>query len=57
MKTLAICLLVLYAAIPTRLSAQATDCNDPHASPRESAIALQQWENRSSPVGGRGGEE
>ena len=50
MKTLAICLLVLYAAIPTRLSAQATDCNDPHASPRESAIALQQWENRSSPV-------
>ena len=50
MKTVAICFVVLYAAIPARLSAQATDCNDPHASPRENAIAQQQWENRTSPV-------
>ena len=50
MKTLAICFLVLYAAIPARLFAQATDCNDPYASPEANAIAQQQWENQSSPV-------
>jgi hypothetical protein len=52
MKTLAICLLVLCAAMTARLSAQATDCNDPHASPEANAIAQQQWENGSSPVYG-----
>ena len=50
MKTLAIGLLVLSAAIPARLFAQATDCNDPHASPEANAIAQQQWENQFSPV-------
>ena len=50
MKRLAICLLVLCAAIPARLIAQATDCDDPHASPQANAIAEQQWANRSSPV-------
>lgn len=50
MKTLAICFLVLYAAIPARLLAQATDCNDPSVSPEANAMAQQQWENRSSPV-------
>jgi hypothetical protein len=50
MKTLVICFLVLSAAIPARLLAQATDCNDPHASPEANAISQQQWENGSSPV-------
>jgi hypothetical protein len=50
MKTLAICFLVLYAAIPARLLAQATDCNDPSVSPEANAMAQQQWENRSSAV-------
>jgi hypothetical protein len=50
MKTLAICFLVLYAAMTARLSAQATDCNDPHASPEANASSQQQWENGSSPV-------
>ena len=50
MKTLAICFLVLYAATTARLSAQATDCNDPHASPEANASSQQQWENGSSPV-------
>lgn len=50
MKKRAICLLVLYAAMIARLSAQATDCNDPSVSPEANAMAQQQWENRSSPV-------
>jgi hypothetical protein len=50
MKTLAICFLVLYAATTARLSAQATDCNDPHATPEANASSQQQWENGSSPV-------
>lgn len=50
MKTFAICFLVLNAAMTAQLSAQATDCNDPHATPEANAIAQQQWENRSSPV-------
>jgi hypothetical protein len=50
MKTLAICFLVLYAAIPGRLLAQATDCNDPYASPEANAMAQQQWEKQASPV-------
>jgi hypothetical protein len=49
MKKLGIFLL-LYAAVTTRLYAQATDCNDPHASPQANASAQQQWENGSSPV-------
>jgi hypothetical protein len=49
MKTLAIC-FVLYAAMMPRLSAQATDCNDPHASEQANARAQQQWESGSSPV-------
>jgi hypothetical protein len=50
MKTLAICFLVLYAAMPAQLLAQATDCNDPSASPEANAMSQQQWENQSSPV-------
>jgi hypothetical protein len=50
MKALAVFLLVFCSAIPARLFAQATDCNDPHASPQANAMAQQQWENRSSPV-------
>ena len=50
MKTLVICFLVLSAAIPARLLAQATDCNDPHASPEANAIAQQEWESQDSPV-------
>ncbi len=50
MKSLAICFLVLYAASPGRLLAQATDCNDPCASLKANAISQQQWENQSSPV-------
>jgi hypothetical protein len=51
MKTqIAFCLLVLCAAVPARLTAQATDCNDPQASPQANAVAQQQWENESSPV-------
>jgi hypothetical protein len=50
MKTIAICFLVLYAAIPARLFAQATDCNDPYASPQANAMAQQQWENQANPV-------
>jgi hypothetical protein len=45
MKTLAICCFVLYATTTARLSAQATDCNDPHASPEANASSQQQWEN------------
>jgi len=46
MKTLAICFFVLYAATTARLSAQATDCNDPHVSPgkRQLAAAMGEWE-------------
>jgi hypothetical protein len=51
MKTrIAICFLVLCGAIPARLSAQATDCNDPNAGPQANAMAQQEWENQSSPV-------
>ena len=50
MKTLAICFLVLYAVTTAQLWAQATDCNDPQASPQANAIAQQQWESESSPV-------
>jgi hypothetical protein len=50
MKTPAIGLLVLFAAMAARVFAQATDCNDPHATPQANAIAQQQWENESSPV-------
>jgi hypothetical protein len=50
MKTFEMCLLVLYAATTARLSAQATDCNDPHASPKAKASSQQEWENKSSPV-------
>lgn len=46
----AFCFLLLCAALPARLPAQATDCNDPHASPQANAVARQQWENQSSPV-------
>jgi hypothetical protein len=42
--------LAFYAVLPTGLSAQATDCNDPSASPEANASAQQQWENKSSPV-------
>ena len=51
MKTqIAVYLLVLCAAAPARLPAQATDCNDLYASPQANAVAREQWENRSSPV-------
>ena len=50
MKTLAICFFVFYAATTAPLSAQATDCDDPHASPEANASSQQQWENGSSPV-------
>jgi hypothetical protein len=51
MKTkIAFCFLVLCVALPARLLAQATDCNDPYASPQANAVAQQQWENQSSPV-------
>jgi hypothetical protein len=50
LRTLTICFLILYAAIPARLLAQATDCNDPSVSPEANAVAQQQWENQSSPV-------
>jgi hypothetical protein len=50
MNAIAIGFLVLYAAMTARLSAQATACNDPHASPEANASSQQQWENRSSPV-------
>ena len=46
----AFCFLLLCAALPARLPAQATDCNDPYASPQANAVARQQWENQSSPV-------
>jgi len=42
--------LVLCAAVPAPLPAQATDCNDPYGSPKANAVAEQQWENKSSPV-------
>ncbi len=42
--------LVLCAAVPPRLPAQATDCNDPYASPQANTEAQQQWQNQSSPV-------
>jgi hypothetical protein len=51
MKTrIAIFFLVFCFATPIPLSAQATDCNDPHASPEANAAAQQAWEDRSSPV-------
>jgi hypothetical protein len=51
MKTqIAFCFLLFCAAFPSRLLAQATDCNDPYASPQANAMAQQQWENQSSPV-------
>jgi hypothetical protein len=46
----AVFFLAFYAVLPTGLSAQATDCNDPSASPEANASAQQQWENKSSPV-------
>jgi hypothetical protein len=49
MKVKMFCLIVL-VVLPAGLFAQATDCNDPHASPQANAIAQQQWDNRSSPV-------
>jgi hypothetical protein len=42
--------LALCAVPQTRLSAQATDCNDSSASPKANAVAQQQWESKSSPV-------
>jgi hypothetical protein len=39
LRTLTICFLILYAAIPARLLAQATDCNDPSVSPEANAVA------------------
>ena len=47
---IAICFLVLCAAVPARLSAQATDCNDPSASSQANALAQEEWEKQSSPV-------
>jgi hypothetical protein len=41
---------VLCAATPALVEAQATDCNDAHASPEANSIAQQQWENQSSPA-------
>jgi hypothetical protein len=46
----AICLLALGAATPAHLIAQASDCNDPHASAQANAMAQQQWGNGRSPV-------
>jgi hypothetical protein len=42
--------LILCFAAPTLLSAQASDCNDPHASPQANAMAQQEWESQNSPV-------
>jgi hypothetical protein len=51
MKTqIAFCFLLFCAVFPSRLLAQATDCNDPYASAQANAMAQQQWENQSSPV-------
>ncbi len=47
---IAISFLVLCFAAPILLSAQATDCNDPHASPDANAWAQREWESKSSPV-------
>jgi hypothetical protein len=46
----AILFLALYVGLSTGLSAQATDCNDPNASPEANAAAQRKWDSRSSPV-------
>jgi hypothetical protein len=51
MKTqIGFCFLLFFTALPARFLAQATDCNDPHASPQANAAAQQGWENQSSPL-------
>jgi hypothetical protein len=47
---IAIFLLVLCLAASVRLVAQASDCNDPHASPEANAMAQREWESGNSPV-------
>jgi hypothetical protein len=47
---IAIFFLLLCFATPGLLSAQATDCNEPNASPDANAWAQREWKSRSSPV-------
>jgi hypothetical protein len=42
--------LTVFVLLPAALSAQATDCNDPIASPQANAAAQQQWASGNSPV-------
>jgi hypothetical protein len=42
--------LSLFVLLPAGLFAQATDCNDPNASPDANAGAQRAWESRTSPV-------
>jgi hypothetical protein len=42
--------VTLFVLFPLGLCAQATDCNDPHASPQANAAAQKSWENGTSPV-------
>ena len=46
----AIWFLVLCAAAPVLVPAQASNCSAPHTTPQANALEQQQWENGSSPV-------
>ena len=42
--------LNLFVLLPVGLLGQATDCNDPNASPQANAAVQRAWESRTSPV-------